>query len=342
MTITISELSKYRKYKKFRTGILAAFIVICTSQELYIHYYLSIETGYTHFYYIFIAIVAILYHLKSVFFGGYLAALHLGIEWVISGGMIDPSTVLRSLMFVFLAVLLGFVFMRIERDHGDMVAYLIDRTLRESNPLQMKDAEVGEIASQTFAGTTIHLLKQKKNIKGLIAALNHPDTEARYRAAIALGELGDPEAVGALSLALKDENSGVRWEAAEALGKIGEPALDVLIDALKGDDDDIRWRAAIALGDIGNEYAVAPLIGTLSDPDPYVRSRTVRSLSRIGEPAIDPLMDVFKEGSETVRECTGAALAGMKPETIPAIKRALDRLSDGEKEELHKAIEKYK
>ena len=46
--------------------------------------------------------------------------------------------------------------------------------------------------------------------------------------------------------AIRHHNLGVRWRAALALGDIGEPAVKPLIRALKEHDQDVRWLAALA------------------------------------------------------------------------------------------------
>ena len=308
MAVSLPEIFQY---KKFRSIILLALLIAATFLEIFIHLYGQNPTGFTHLYYIFIVVVAILYTWKATGYGIYLAVLHVLIQYL-AMGTLDPSTTFRAVMFIVVAFLLGVILEHIEQEHGDMIAYLLERALRDRR--QMKGDEIGEISPRSVAGTTIPLLKERGDVRGLIFALQHPDVETRYRAAIALGEIGDPAAVEALARALEDENSGVRWEAAEALGKIGRPATGVLIEALGKDDDDIRWRAAIALGEIGDENVVEPLVHSLSDPDPYVRSRVVRALAKIGAPAIDPLIREVWEGEPFVKDCALAALAGMDRE----------------------------
>ena len=51
--------------------------------------------------------------------------------------------------------------------------------------------------------------------------------------------------------AIRHTNLGIRWRAALALGDIGEPAIKPLIKALKEEDQDVRWLAGLALGRIG-------------------------------------------------------------------------------------------
>ncbi|MFZ8842411.1 HEAT repeat domain-containing protein, partial [Thermoflexus sp.] len=91
-------------------------------------------------------------------------------------------------------------------------------------------------------------------LPALLEALQDKDEEweVRYAAALALGQIGDPQATPALIQALRDENLVVRWAAAEALRKIGDPqALPALLEALKDEDEGVRRAAAEALGQIG-------------------------------------------------------------------------------------------
>jgi hypothetical protein len=307
MAISVSDLLWS---KTFRTTVLVAVLIAGTLIELYVHLFLGISQGYTHFFYLFLVPLAILFQRKTVFFGIYLAGLHLVIEWV-TVGAIDEVTWFRAGMFVVIAYVSGYIFEVIERRNLSLLTYLAERSSWSRISPDAHADEMGEIAPRTVAGTTVLNLKRDANIRGLVSALSHRDVEVRYRSAMALGDLGDPAAIEPLSHALKDENSGVRWEAAEALGRIGAPATGVLAKALRDEDDDIRWRAAIALGEIGNEEAIGPLIGALSDEDPYVRSRAANSLASIGEPAIGPLFDAYQHGDATVREGVAAALSGM-------------------------------
>jgi HEAT repeat protein len=63
---------------------------------------------------------------------------------------------------------------------------------------------------------------------------DHPGSaEIRAGAADALGEIGDPQAIGVLLRCLWDNIPAVRSSAASALGKIGEPAVLRLIEILE-------------------------------------------------------------------------------------------------------------
>lgn len=174
-------------------------------------------------------------------------------------------------------------------------------------------------------GTDVKTLKEKRNVKGLISALNCKDLKVQYDAAEALGDLGDDRAVGPLISALKNvELSGVRWKAAEALSKIGASAVDPLIGALQHSDDDVRWKSAIALGEIGDQRAIGPLISLLCDHDRFVKSRAAYALGLIGEPAVDPLLRALCEGDGNLRWGAAIALGKIRnPRTIEPLIRAL-------------------
>lgn len=67
-------------------------------------------------------------------------------------------------------------------------------------------------------------LVSSRNFRRLKRALKHRDKGNRVNAAIALGEIGDKNAVNALLVALLDKEPEVRQQAAKALKKIGDPA----------------------------------------------------------------------------------------------------------------------
>jgi hypothetical protein len=99
----------------------------------------------------------------------------------------------------------------------------------------------------------------KKHSSIVIDALTNKDEKVRWRAAEALGEIGDQRAVEPLTIALTDKESFiVRQDAAHALGKIcSKQSIDkttkkiaviALIQAL--DDSFIKVTVAKALGEI--------------------------------------------------------------------------------------------
>jgi hypothetical protein len=105
-------------------------------------------------------------------------------------------------------------------------------------------------------------------VASLIGKLADDDITARWKAAWALGHLGDPRAVAPLLASLDFSGPVVRGEeeftlnmaATWALGKLKDPrAVEPLIQGLSSACSDYVWVAAWALGEIGDRRAVRPL-----------------------------------------------------------------------------------
>jgi hypothetical protein len=79
-------------------------------------------------------------------------------------------------------------------------------------------------------------------VPALISTLRLPSEHARWEAAKALGEIGNPRAAPALVKALEDEKAAVRWLAATALIGLGRDALVPLLQGLEGHSDSIWFR----------------------------------------------------------------------------------------------------
>jgi len=96
--------------------------------------------------------------------------------------------------------------------------------------------------------------------------------------------------------------------AARMFGEQGEEAVDTVMLAFRDADRAVRWRAAVAMERIGPP-AVAPLIRSLKDDQPYVKVPAIWALEHIGDDrAVDPLIDVLNEPDECCRLMAAAAL----------------------------------
>ena len=82
----------------------------------------------------------------------------------------------------------------------------------------------------------------KQAVPSLLRALESPSERARWEAAKALGEIGEPIAAPALVNALEDKKSAVRWLAATALINLGHAALVPVLRGLEGHSDSIWFR----------------------------------------------------------------------------------------------------
>jgi hypothetical protein len=138
--------------------------------------------------------------------------------------------------------------------------------------------------------------KAEDKLDKLIQRLQNPQGHNRAEAARKLGRIKNVRAVSPLINALKDADPYVRGQAAGALGKISDPrAVQPLIDALGDNFAYVRQEAATALGNIKDASAVVPLLVFLKEDDTYAREDAVKSLIKIGLPAIAPIIDAPKE-----------------------------------------------
>lgn len=105
----------------------------------------------------------------------------------------------------------------------------------------------------------------------LMYLLNDPDWVVRYRAAEALGGIGDTAAVDALIISTCDTKDHVRYMATKSLGSFSDTRIHpVLVRMLSDDHCYTRRMAASGLGLSGDISAVPALleaIGTESDTD---------------------------------------------------------------------------
>ncbi len=103
-------------------------------------------------------------------------------------------------------------------------------------------------------------------VPACIALLQNADWRVRYRAAEALGLIGDAAAYAPLTAALGDEKDHVRYMAAKGLGLLGDPGAVSHLAAVQRDSNEfVRRSAAGSLGRIGGEEAIRALRAALAD-----------------------------------------------------------------------------
>ena len=116
-----------------------------------------------------------------------------------------------------------------------------------------------------------------------LQAENEPDSEIRRSSAVILGILKSTKAIPYLIAALEDEIPGVRFKAGLALANIGPPAVDALIDSLQSGNPSVQNIAASALGDIGGGKARQALIRALKQiSEPTVKLTIADALAKVG------------------------------------------------------------
>jgi HEAT repeat protein len=178
------------------------------------------------------------------------------------------------------------------------------------------------------------------SVEPLISVLQHSDSDVRWKAAIALGEIRDPRAIGPLIRQLSDTDRFVKSRVAHALGMIGVPAVDPLIQALHDGDGNQRWAAAIALGGIRDSRAVEPLILALADKYENVRAEAAAALVAIGEPAITPLIRFLKYSEGSVRIEVMTALGELHArDAIEPLVQMLERADEEERHTINATLD---
>lgn len=96
----------------------------------------------------------------------------------------------------------------------------------------------------------------------LISLLDDDSWVIRYRAAEALGLIGDERSIGPLTNSLKDSKDHVRYMAAKGLGLIKNPASSIsLMPLLKDENEYVRKITAISIGKIGGNRTVLAALG---------------------------------------------------------------------------------
>ncbi len=166
-------------------------------------------------------------------------------------------------------------------------------------------------------------LVAKRDVKGLVKALNDGDAGLRYRAASALGDFNDHSVTQALIEALYDEHLVVRYSAADALTKIGNTsAVPAIRSTLKDRQWIMRKKAVLALGGVGDESDIPVLVHMLRDEDEEVRKAVVSAICNIGgSAAVRALMDALTNMyvQHQVQYNAALALHKLGPEASEAV-----------------------
>jgi len=151
----------------------------------------------------------------------------------------------------------------------------------------------------------IERMKAEKDVKGLVAILDHEDINIREGAVYALGELGGDVTVDVLIKSLNSTNPLVRDNSAYALGALHDKrAVEPLINALRYVDENgvVRVQESVvdSLGEIGDPRAAGPLINLLNED--YTFSARI-ALTSIGKEAVKALVAAIKNEEIQDRVC---------------------------------------
>jgi HEAT repeat protein len=138
------------------------------------------------------------------------------------------------------------------------------------------------------------------------------DDSLAIKAAIALGELGDPRAIPSL-VAAYDQGQFI---ALDALAKFPDDAAFMVL--LRAFEQAQHPHVATLLGRRGDRRAVPALIVAMDNPKVVVRFYTVRALGRLGDPraiaALEAVTDDQRivKHNKTIAQAVQTALAQIK------------------------------
>jgi len=159
-------------------------------------------------------------------------------------------------------------------------------------------------------------IRSKAAADQLIFMLYDPDSNVRWRAAIALGATGDTRALNFLRKLSNDKDYHVREKAIAALGHLEDPlAIPDIAVAIDDPDFRVRRQAALALGRLGRREAIPALVKKgLKDRSPSVRGMSVIALGYIGR----------SEGLKSVPAMLADPDAGVRLVAVQVLSRFLN------------------
>ncbi|MFW5748516.1 MAG: HEAT repeat domain-containing protein [Chloroflexota bacterium] len=146
--------------------------------------------------------------------------------------------------------------------------------------------------------------KISEELQHLLNDLRSEDPETIIHTAHTLGDIGDKLAVEPLVILFNQQALPikVRLAIAEALLKLESAPVEVaLLGALRNPDWRIRRNSAAILGQLKAEWAVEPLIRSLTDKNKTVRRTAYAALRYIGTPEALKALIAIKQRAEARR-----------------------------------------
>jgi len=165
----------------------------------------------------------------------------------------------------------------------------------------------------------------------LVSALRHEDAQVRAVATEILGLVGAVGSVPALAAAVRREPSlEVRVRAARALGRVGLPAgVGALSEAAASPEVELRTVVARALGEIGTEPSVPVLTALLDDPAHPVAHNAAGALARCGPAGLAVLREAARVADDTDGASAPPPRAAHAREALAHAERAASPSSGG-------------
>ncbi len=221
--------------------------------------------------------------------------------------------ILFSLIILQLSIFSGFNVASAASDEPDI------KTLIEDLNAQDVNVKAASVKALVEAG--------EPAVEPLIEVLSSKDPEIRENAAITLGKIKDERAIDPLIKLLTDEEWEVESAATSALVEIGEPVVEPLVFILQDKNEDVflRMKVIAVLAGIKDERAIQPMIRVLKE-EPELQADLGYHLGLMGEPAVEPLIQLLDDDDPEVRVRAAEALGRLGDDR--AIGALTDALSD--------------
>lgn len=178
--------------------------------------------------------------------------------------------------------------------------------------LKMAQTKTGERDKRVFCGViyALYRLGNDEHARDLGKLLFDDEREVRMDAALAMGRMGEPSAMGPLKTLLANEqDDGVRIQVTESLSLLGDSRCAEVIEAYtKGYFLDLRLAAIPALGRAGGTRAPRTLKQLTQDRHPSrVRVSAGGELARLGhfdQDAYDLCVASVKDPAKVLEEAS--------------------------------------
>jgi len=155
-------------------------------------------------------------------------------------------------------------------------------------------------------------LLERKDVQGLVQALQRASDDARTEIAQILVDMRDPRATEALLREAESADMSVRRIAAQAINRIDpEHKYVAAVHMLNDVHRNVRTAAIGILASLGNPKALDALITTLKkERDPQARAAAATAIGTLKDRrGLQPLLDAIDDGDERVRIAAVDSLA---------------------------------
>ncbi|MGE0432402.1 MAG: HEAT repeat domain-containing protein [Planctomycetota bacterium] len=195
------------------------------------------------------------------------------LEWADDAGKINPAQVISELL-------------NLRKQMEDLQGSATTSVLRE---FAMRRINMNNGPARFEAMRDLAKLSQEGDPAASEAVMNYlkaDDAGVRRDAAMALGQLRNPEWGPALIEATSDGNAAVRAAAADALGRLpGDVSGDTLMSLIDDRDRRVRVEVIQALGDTGQDRALPQLSALSVGKDRGVAYHAAVAMRKLGDPS---------------------------------------------------------